>query len=214
VSVATVLSAQAAHSDFPSYPTDGWNWNITLSLYDVDSETICDPVIESPVLYQQTNSFFVPWRPPTDPTCGGYDWRDSDGNCHSGVAFEIVFDLPFDVVHLSPSMVVGISYNTKDYGFSPVNVSGPYDSLNAGLATSDPTIGQNTINGTAFLNSSDASSYNDDGAGGVGIFRVDYEWYPYSLLLTIDSDSCPPTVCTGIPDKRSVPKLNSIVKKA
>ena len=204
LSATVVLSAQAALSDFPTYPELGWYWNITISFYNVDQEEICDPLLELPAIYTQTTDVFVPWRPEHDPSCPGYDWKDSDGNCHSGVAFEASFEIPFDTVHFSPVMVVGISFNTQTAGPQPVGVAGPYDSLNIGLSISEPSEGSNAINGTAFVNSTNPSTYNDGGAGGVGIFRIDYDWFPYTAGLTLYADSCPsPPVCTSARKRRS-----------
>jgi hypothetical protein len=195
VSATTILSSQAAQTDFPGYGPDGYNWTITIQFYSVNDTNATYPTIDE-LIYSQSSLFDIPFRPESSPCCSGYDWMDDENNCHSGVAFEITFDLPFGSVILPDSFVVGIAFNTEDAGFAPVLEDGPWDSLNIGLADAYPATGGNVINGTAFVNSTDASTYSDDGARGVGFYRIDYGWEPYTLLMNLVSDNCPDSPCS------------------
>ena len=83
-------------------------------------------------------------------------------------------------VNVPDDIIYGLSFNTTDYGTSPTGVAGPYDSLNFGLSVTAPTVGSNPLPDTAYWETTDAGDYTDGGAGGVGTFRQDTGWTPYS----------------------------------
>ena len=42
---------------------------------------------------------------------------------------------------LPDTLIWGIAYNTNTSGYTPIGAPGPYDSLNVGSETFDPTVG-------------------------------------------------------------------------
>jgi hypothetical protein len=149
----------------------------------------------------------IPWRPEADPTCpGGTAWRASDGSCYNGLAFNASFDFTSQGITLPDDVIIGVAYNTENWGANPIGVDGPYDSLNVGVAPNQPvTIGSDDNTDDVFWNTSTAADYSDLGAGGVGTFRQDTNWAPYGTVnlqvnadpvnLMLDKDSISDKVC-------------------
>lgn len=186
---ATVgMSAWAFRSSYPTMPAAGWNHPITLNIYAVDHSGI-NPAL-GPQLGSITQSFLIPWRPEADPTCpGGTAWRASDGNCYNGYAFKITFDLRNLALTLPDELIFGIAYNTNTWGYDPIGAPGPYESLNVGLDTGPATVGLDVEPDALFWNTAQAAFYTDGGAGGVGIFRRDDGWAPYSPAFQLTAVS-------------------------
>jgi hypothetical protein len=189
--VTLVMSDWALASDWPSFPGSSgptWNHPITLNVYAVDNSGP-NPA-PGALIATQTQTFAIPWRPPADPTCpGGTAWRASDGNCYSGLAFTVTFDFSAGNVVVPEQIIYGVAFNTQTWGYAPIGTPGPYVSLNFGLATSPPTIGSNPFPDTAYWNTQTAANYADGGAGGVGTFRRDTAWTPFSGAVTFESKS-------------------------
>jgi hypothetical protein len=136
----------------------------------------------------RTQTFAIPWRPPADPTCpGGTAWRAADGNCYSGLAFTVTFD--FTGVSVPNQIIYGVAYHTQTWGYPPIGSPGPYVSLNFGLSSTAPSVGINPFPDTAYWNTQAASNYADGGAGGVGIFRRDTAWTPFSGAVTFEAQA-------------------------
>jgi hypothetical protein len=195
------MSAWAKHSDWPGYPAEGFSHPITLNLYNVDHSVPANPAVGT-LITSVTQTFLIPWRPEADPSCGTA-WLASDSQCYNGLAFNITFNLS---ALLPDEIIYGIAYNTNTWGYAPLHASGPYESLNVGLRdyTSFPgplTVGTDVDSDALFWNTSTASHYTDGGAGGVGIFRRDTVWYPYTpavqfaAICDADSDCGPNSFC-------------------
>ena len=190
--VTLVMSDWSLASTYGSLsPT--WNHPITLNLYNVNNSGP-NPA-PGPLLATRTNTFAIPWRPEADPTCaGGTAWRAGDGNCYNGFAFEIIFDFSGTVV---PNQIIyGVAFNTNTWGYQPIGQPGPYDALNFGLNDTSqaapfgpPSVGIRPFPDTAYWNTATANNYTDGGAGGVGIFRRDTAWTPYSGAVQFDADA-------------------------
>jgi hypothetical protein len=177
-SVTALMSDWAVASTYGS--TDpGWYHPITLNLYNVDSSSGTPQ--PGSLIASVTQTFFIPWRPEASPGCGS-GWRASDGNCYGGMAFEVTFDL--NNLLVPDQLIYGIAFNTNTWGSQPLGTPGPYESLNFGLSTTAPTIGSRPLPDTAYWNTQAASNYTDNGAGGVGTFRQDTNWTPYSGAVT------------------------------
>src|SRR5262249_11263711 len=82
--------------------------------------------------------------------------------------------------------IYGVSYNTQTWGYNPIGVGGPYVSLNFGLAQVPPTVGSNPFPDTGYWNTQTAANYADGGAGGVGVFRRDTNWTPFSGAISFE----------------------------
>jgi hypothetical protein len=186
-SVTLVMSDWALATDFPSFPGAGgpsWNHPLTLNLYGVDNSGP-NPA-PGALIATRTQTFAIPWRPPADPTCADKtQFRAADGICYSGLAFAVTFD--FTGTTVPDEIIYGVAFNTETWGQNPIGTPGPYESLNFGLAQVSPTTGSNPFPDTAYWNTATASNYADGGAAGVGIFRRDTNWTPFSGAVSFDA---------------------------
>lgn len=187
--VTVLMSSWAKHSDYPTLPAAGFMHPITLAIYD----NALHARLHQPVFSITQNSLML-WRPEADPTCedGGTAWRSpTDGKCYNGFAFTISFDLrhagPGGIPVLLPgTFIYGIAYNTNSWGYNPLHLSGPYESLNVGLNdVAPPSVGTDVVPGTVFWNTSYGPFYTDLWAAGIGVFRPDTNWAPYIPAIQI-----------------------------
>lgn len=175
--ITVTMSDWALHSDYPTMSSKHWKWPITVNVYSAG------PVIGGlntvgAKLATITENITIPWRPPASASCGTA-WMASDGQCYNGIAFNAKFDMSELHVKLPDSVIIGVAYNTADYGTAPTHAPGPYNSLNVGVPTNDPvTVGSDVSTDNVFWNTSHAGFYADGGAGGVGILREDTNWTP------------------------------------
>lgn len=161
---------------------------ITLSIYSVNADN-------SPgsLLAQDTQTFFMPYRPSADNVdCTGGAWSPDGVNCFNGKAFNISFDLGGQHVTLPDDVIVSIAFNTTTWGYEPIGSAFcggncPYDSLNVGLVSGPPSVGTDPLPDVAYQNTATAANYADGGAGGVGIFRLDTGWSGYRPAIQIDA---------------------------
>ena len=66
-------------------------------------------------------------------------------------------------------------------GNNPLGVSGPYESLNVGLNSTPPVAVGTDLNPNAvYWSTMTPSNYADGGISGVGVFRPDTNWAPYT----------------------------------
>ncbi len=131
-----------------SAPRAMFDQPITMNIYQASNSG----TQASTLLASLTKTFQIPYRPSSNGfECGpsgnpggdGEEWySETDHMCYHGVAYPIVFDFSSLQVPLSNEIVVGVSYNTSDYGPNPIGqntacyktVEGcPYDSLNIGV---------------------------------------------------------------------------------
>jgi len=173
-SVTVVMSDWALKADYPTVGTaKSWKHPITLNLYRANN---IDPRLPGALIASDTQTFSIPWRPAADPTCtGGTAWRASDGLCYNGLAFTIKFKLNVVVPN---EIVYGIAFNTNTWGYQPIGVPGPYESLNVGIPTGQvATTGTDVSADQVFWNTMTLSNYSDPTLG-VGSFRMDSAWTP------------------------------------
>ena len=148
--VTVTMSTWALHSTYPAMtdPT-GWTHPITLNIYSAVPGT---PNTLGSLLATKTQSFLIPWRPEADPTCATPSaWRASDSNCYNGYAFNITFDMASLNLTLPNDIIVGIAYNTNTWGYNPIGLPGPYESLNVG-ALGTTTFGSDDNTDNVFWN--------------------------------------------------------------
>lgn len=175
--ITLVMSDWALASTYgSSSPT--WNHPITLTLYNVDNSG-ANPA-PGTIIATQTNTYAIPWRPEADPTCPppSTAWKAPNGNCYNGYAFTITFD--FTGTTVPEQIIYGVAYNTNTWGYAPIGVSGPYESLNFGLAQVPPTTGSNPFPDTAYVAS-----------GAAPVFARDTGWTPYSGAIRFDVPGAP-----------------------
>ena len=136
------------------------------------------PNLPGPELATITRNFAIPFRPSADPTCpdsgagAGTAWRASPTQCYNGKAVNITFDMRHPRLMLPNTVIWSVTFDTQTAGYHPLGVAGPYNSLNVGVSPA-ATVGTDVDPNGAFVNSSDAGFYCDDGAGGVDVFRND-----------------------------------------
>ena len=190
--VTVTMSDWALYADYASdirYSANSATWShpITVNVY---SSSLA-------LLATKTQSVTIPWRPVADPTCpGGTAWRAADTNCYNGLAFNATFDLSSLNVTLPNDVIVGIAFNTADYGSAPIGIPGPYNSLNVGVPSGQAaSVGTDDSADNVFWNTSHAPFYADGGLGGVGTFRQDTSWTPNgTVAIQINaSATCTPT---------------------
>ncbi|MFL6374577.1 MAG: hypothetical protein ACJ73D_07935 [Pyrinomonadaceae bacterium] len=125
-----------------------------------------------------TQTFNIPFRPSADPVHCGSRWYNGT-SCFNGYATDITFNTGGLLV--PTNVIYSISYNTSDYGAAPIGYTAPchstaagcgYDSLNVAL-TGPTTVGVNPSPDDAYLSSLWGGAYCDNGASGVGTFRLD-----------------------------------------
>jgi hypothetical protein len=174
--ISVLMNSWAPHFEWVNYSCEGYQQNITLSIYDTSLIS----------LYRTTQQFLIPWRPGPNTNCSNpSSWMDIYGNCWNGLAFEITFNTSDS--NLFPSdLIYSIIFNTEHYGPSPTGISGPYNSLNIGLSTSIPTIGSFWDTNTIYLNSTNSGSYGD--LGPVNVFRLCNGLNPYQLSSSLTCD--------------------------
>src|SRR5688572_2891240 len=191
--VTVTMSNWALHSDYSSdsrYTNPvTWSHPITVNVY---SNVLGVDGVPTTRLATMTQAITIPWRPAADPLCGTA-WRGADANCYNGIAFNATFDLSSLKVTLPNDVIVGVAYNTADYGRAPIGDPGPYNSLNVGIPSGQiPTVGTDDSPDNVFWNTSHAPFYTDLGAGGVGTFRQDTNWTPNGTAA-IQIAGCVPT---------------------
>lgn len=181
-SATVTMSDWAKFSDYPTMNPAGWNHPLTLSIYNVNNSGPT-PTVGS-LISSTTVNAAIPWHNPA--------------NGFNGTAFNVKFALPNVLV---PNQVIfGISYNTQSYGTSPLGTPGPYNSLNVGLldttAFGPPSVGTDVNPDAVFWNTSFAGFYTDGGAGGVGTFRQDTNWSPYTPAIQFEAADPTPEPAT------------------
>jgi hypothetical protein len=197
--VTVTMSDWALYSDYASdsrYSANSVTWShpITVNVY---SNHLGGNGAPDTLLATKTQIVTIPWRPTPDTSCStSTAWRAGDGQCYNGFAFNATFDLSSLNVALPNDVIVGIAYNTADYGQAPIGVAGPYNSLNVSAPTGQSaSVGNDDSADNVFWNTSYAPFYADGGAGGVGIFRQDTSRTPngtVALQITA-SPICTPT---------------------
>jgi hypothetical protein len=104
------------------------------------------------LIAEKEQTFAIPYRPSADATCANTaQWKAASGDCYSGLAFKIAFDLASLKVALPDTFSYAVSFDTMSYGEHPTGQAGGYNSLNLGLydfKTAPPSVGTDTDGGT------------------------------------------------------------------
>lgn len=179
---------------------------VTANIYD------CSSTCPGALLATVTEPLTIPLRSSADDVrCTGADagkwFNPISGKCQNSVSVERTFDFTSLSVTLPDNVVWTVAFNTTHYGAAPIgelvpcfSSSGgcPYDSFNVGAWTfaNAPYAGIDVDPKGAFLNSVASTSYCDNGAGGVGLLRLDTdvtdcwsEFKPLGRILTQQATS-------------------------
>ena len=162
---------------------------ITLRIYNASVDGPNGTVVPGSLIANVTKTFTLPYRPTANlQHCNagnGYAgewWSKADQSCYNGKAHNISFNLKSLNLALPDTVVIGIAYNTTDYGYNPIGQTAcnsteagcPYDSLNIALGTSGVLVGSKEYPDTVFQNAAYASDYCDGGTvAQVNVFNLD-----------------------------------------
>jgi len=189
------MSNWAKHSTYPTLPDEVFTHPITLNLYGVDNSGSV-PALGA-VIATTTQDIVIPWRPeaagatecPSNPA----GWKAPSGQCFSGMATNITFDLAALNIAVPSEFIWGVAFNTNTYGANPIGQPGPYESLNVGLVSDEsavPTVGTDVEEDAVFWDTETDSYYADGGDGaGVNAFRRDTVWTGYIPMAQFTSTS-------------------------
>lgn len=175
---------------------------ITLNIYNVGSGNSVGSLVAS-----QTQTFNIPFRPSADNThCTGPNSADgftgsgpngewfsaTDNKCYNGFVTPVVFNLTGTIPQ---NAIITVAYNTTHFGYSPIGESATcytssggcgYDSLNVAL-TGTATVGLQPDPADAYINSSWAGAYCDNGVSGTGHLRLDSGcWSGFQPNIKVD----------------------------
>jgi hypothetical protein len=180
--VTVTLSDWAYQSAYPGFGNaSGFTVPLTLNLYILNGDGSVGALIAS-----RTIDPLILWRPEPDAGTPGSACSVGDtgytvsGNCYHGLAQNETFD--FSGVTVPDQIVFGLAFDTETYGASPTGVHGPYDSLNFGLSTVDPTIGSDVYAGDVYRDGTYQRS-----CGTPGTFGQDCGWSPYIPAAEFDA---------------------------
>jgi hypothetical protein len=170
-SATVTMSDWAVESTYEAVGTSaGYNHPLTLNVYNVGPGNTVGSLIGT-----DTINAFVPWRP--------------EVSAFNGIAFQVEFN--FGGLLVPDEVIYGLAYNTNTWGYNPIGLPGPYESLNFGLSTAGASVGSDPLPGTAYWNTMTAANYTDGGAGGVGTFRQDTGWAPYTGAIEFQATAVP-----------------------
>ncbi len=178
--VEVVMSNWAYESSWePVGKSGGYIVPMTLTLYNPGNGMLPGAVIA----VSETDAF-IPWR--SEPSAGcGQAWRASNGLCYNGALSAVTFD--FDRLALPQQLIWGLAFDTETWGYQPTGKPGPYNSLNVALTKTGPSVGTDVDPNAVYWNTRNASWYTDGGVAGVGIFRSDSGWAPYSPMIQFNT---------------------------
>ncbi|MFN7980957.1 MAG: hypothetical protein U0Q11_03790 [Vicinamibacterales bacterium] len=165
-SITVTMSDWASYADYKTDPRYAgnhrtWMHPVTLNIYKAKTlDAFGAPVVK---LFSTTRYIEIPWRPA--------EWD------YPGIAFNVKFEVEQD---LPSDVIVGVAFNTQDYGETPIGKPGPYNSLNIGVPEGQlATVGTDDDVDAVFWNTS-VDWYADGGV--TGHFREDSVWAPFGTV--------------------------------
>jgi hypothetical protein len=177
-------------SDCSSDAGARFNIPITLTIYRQSKPGPNNTVVPGKVIAKATKFFAIPYRPSANfQKCFGANagkwWAKNDGptgKCYNGRAANIVFNFGSLGLTVPSTVVVGVSYDTTNYGYDPLGNAAPcvtadggcpYDALNIGTEGDAPTVGTKPNPDTAFYNTANAGQRCDSDAAATNQFTLD-----------------------------------------
>lgn len=147
----------------------GYYHTVTLNIYNAGQNGAVGSLITS-----KSIDAYIPWFPNNNPS-------------YHGMLFNLSYDFTADDVVLPDDVIFTVAFDTQNHGFDPTGVSAPYNSLNYALSTGT-TIGTDVDADGIYLNGTNASMYNDNGAGGTGTLRSDPAgWQGYTPAIQVQA---------------------------
>ena len=134
-----------------SAKNSSYSWPVTVSLYNAGPGNTLGALLAT-----QTNSISIPFRPSASPACATKgkpgEWFDKKtAGCFSGVTFKNSYS--FAGLTLPNEVLVGLAYNTQDYGAEPTGVPGPENFLGVAMVAGAPRAGANPRGEELFVSS-------------------------------------------------------------
>lgn len=160
--VTVTLNSGAKYSQYESNPaysgnTASWSQQVTVNVYSDRLDENGEPAI---LLATEVQPFDIPW---------------SSEAAVNGVATNVTLDFTDIYVGLPENIIVGVKFNTQNYGTSPTGVVGPYNALSVATPENQPlTVGTDANVDGVFLN----STYGTRLAG----LKADTGWSPNGTL--------------------------------
>ena len=109
-------------------PGASFSWPLTLELYQAGPRDA-----RGPLLARVTQRFRIPYRPSARGACPDEGWTQGFGaRCEFAQLHFVSFSLP--KLTLPSRVIVGLAFETEDYGAEPVGKPGPYDQLGVAVA--------------------------------------------------------------------------------
>jgi hypothetical protein len=157
-------------------------WPVTLNVYQVGAANSVGALVTS-----VTKTFNMPYRPSQNNhcytgTCTGAYYSASAKECFHSKLFKITF--PLGKITLPSKVIIGVAYNTSDYGAEPQRPKSPacetgsggcpFDSLNVGVREATepgPSVGSASDPADAYINSTTVGNYCANPLG-VGTFAL------------------------------------------
>lgn len=187
VTVTFVTWAKYSSYEGTSYAdnVDGWTHPITLNVYDT---TLNEDGTPANKLASVTQDVLIPWRPADSANCVDGKWEDNAGGCNNGYAFNATFDLSSLNVTIPSDVIVTVAFNTNTWGYAPIGVAGPYESLNVAIPKNNSVkIGSDDAN-FVFINSTTPDAFSNPALAGQGL-QKDSGWAPYgSVAMKVNLD--------------------------
>lgn len=186
---STVLSVHASHSSNPTYPANGFNVTAYVSFYNVAFNATGSVIVGS-LIYTQSDLIILPWKPENNGSCpSNTTWMDPNGICRTGITAVVTWNFTTPVT-LPGQVIYGFGIATSTLGFPPVGAVGPWDSVNIALTTLNATTGIDMRPQYDFINSTATFAYSDNGAGGLGTFRIDTVSDGFNPFAQFVNSSC------------------------
>lgn len=160
----------------------GWDHELTFNIYGAGSGSTPGALIAT-----KSIDSLIPWRPEASTACGGTAWQAANGACYNGMAFDVVFDFSGMGVVLPDDIVFGLAFDTQSYGATPLNVGGPYNSLNFGLSAG-ATVGTDVNTDALFWNTAHQPFLT---TGTAGVFGQDTDWTGYVPAVQFATTAVP-----------------------
>ena len=161
--VTVTLNSGAKLSQYsgnPAYPADSTTWSqeVTVNVYSTQLDE--NGVPNTLLATSDPKAFDIPWSPE---------------DALNGIATDVTLDFSGIYVPLPKNIIVGVEFNTQNYGVKPTGVVGPYNALSVATPDNQPlTMGTDANVDGVFLNSTSGTRL----AG----LKADTGWSPRGTL--------------------------------
>ena len=165
-SITVTMVDWALYDDYKTDPRYAgnhrtWMHPLTLNVYKAKTfDAFGAPAVR---LFSVTRYVDIPWRPAV--------WD------YPGIAFNVKFEVDMD---LPSDVIVGVAFNTQDYGETPIAKPGPYNSLNVGVPEEQTAVVGTDDDVDAVYWNTSINWYADGGV--TGHFREDTLWAPFGTV--------------------------------